>query len=231
MKPIGVIGGIGPESTIDYYRAMIAAYRERQPDGSYPAIIISSIDANAFVGPLMASQLELVADALVMELERLARAGAGCAIIAANSPHIVFDEVERRSPLPLVSIVQATADEAVRLARTRLGLFGTRLTMQGGFYQQVFERSGLTLVVPDGAEQVYIHEKYMSELLKGILLPETRARLLAIVARMKEADGVDAVILGGTELPLILRDATASGIPLLDTTVIHAKAIVARAMA
>jgi len=231
MKPIGVIGGIGPESTIDYYRAMIAAYRERQPDGSYPAIIISSIDANAFVGPLMASQLELVADALVMELERLARAGAGCAIIAANSPHIVFDEVERRSPLPLVSIVQATADEAVCLARTRLALFGTRLTMQGGFYQQVFERSGLTLVVPDGAEQVYIHEKYMSELLKGILLPETRARLLAIVARMKEEDGVDAVILGGTELPLILRDATASGIPLLDTTVIHAKAIVARAMA
>jgi aspartate racemase len=231
MKPIGVIGGIGPESTIDYYRAMIAAYRERQPDGSYPAIIISSIDANAFVGPLMASQLEDVADVLVVELERLARAGAGCAIIAANSPHIVFDEVERRSPLPLVSIVHATADEALRLARTRLGLFGTRLTMQGGFYQQVFERSGLTLVVPDGAEQIYIHEKYMSELSKGILLPETRARLLAIVARMKAEEGVDAVILGGTELPLILRDATASGIPLLDTTVIHAKAIVARAMA
>jgi aspartate racemase len=231
MKPIGVIGGIGPESTIDYYRAMIAAYRERQPDGSYPAIIISSIDANAFVGPLMASQLEVAADTLVMELERLSRAGAGCAIIAANSPHIVFDEVERRSPLPLVSIVQATADEAVRLARTRLGLFGTRLTMQGGFYQQVFERRGLTLVMPDGAEQVYIHEKYMSELLNGVLLPETRARLLAIVARMKADDGVDAVILGGTELPLILRDPTESDIPLLDTTVIHAKAIVARALA
>jgi aspartate racemase len=103
--------------------------------------------------------------------------------------------------------------------------------MQGGFYQKVFERSGLTLVVPDGAEQVYIHETYMSELLKGILRPETRVHLLAIVARMKAEEGVDAVILGGTELPLILRDATASDIPLLDTTAIHAKAIVARAMA
>jgi aspartate racemase len=230
VKPIGVIGGIGPESTIDYYRAMIAAYRERQPDGSYPPIVISSIDANAFIGPLMASQLDVVADALVAELERLARAGAGCAIIAANSPHIVFDEVERRSPLPLVSIVKATAHEATRLGRKRLGLFGTRLTMQGRFYQNVFELSGLALVVPEEAEQAYIHDKYMSELLKGILLPETRHRLLAIVAQMKARDGVDAVILGGTELPLILRDPTASDIPLLDTTVIHARAIVARAM-
>lgn len=226
MKPIGVIGGIGPESTVDYYRAMIAAYRERQPDGSYPAIVISSIDANAFIGPLMASQLELVADMLVAELERLARAGAGCAIIAANSPHIVFDEVERRSPLPLVSIVRATAEEAVRL-----GLFGTRLTMQGRFYQEVFASSGLTLVVPDEPEQAYIHDKYMTELLQGTLLPATRQGLLAIVAAMTARDGVDAVILGGTELPTILRDPTASGIPLLDTTAIHARAIVARAMA
>jgi aspartate racemase len=230
MKPIGVIGGIGPESTIDYYRAMIAAYRERQPDGSYPAIVISSIDANAFIGPLMASQLALVADTLVAELERLALAGAGCAIIAANSPHIVFDEVERRSPLPLVSIVQATAQEAMRLGRKRLGLFGTRLTMRGRFYQDVFALNGLTLVVPDEPEQAYIHDKYMTELLQGTLLPATREGLLAIVAAMKARDGVDAVILGGTELPTILRDATASGIPLLDTTVIHAKAIVARAM-
>jgi aspartate racemase len=230
VKPIGVVGGIGPESTIDYYRAMIAAYRERQPDGSYPAIVISSIDAHAFLGPLMANQLPVVADALVAELERLARAGAGCAIIAANSPHIVFDEVERRSPIPLVSIVKATAHEATRLGRKRLGLFGTRLTMQGRFYQDVFALNGLTLVVPLEAEQAYIHDKYMTELLHGTLLPATRAGLLAIVAAMKTRDDIDAVILGGTELPLILRDPTASDIPLLDTTVIHAKAIVARAM-
>jgi aspartate racemase len=230
VKPIGVVGGIGPESTIDYYRAMITAYQERQPDGSFPPIVISSIDANAFVGPLMAGRFEVIADALVAELERLARAGAGCAIIAANSPHIVFDEVERRSPLPLVSIVEATVHEAMRLGRKRLGLFGTRLTMQGRFYRDIFELNGLTLVVPEEAEQTYIHEKYISELLKGVLLPATRDQLLAIVAQMKARDGIDAVILGGTELPLILRDPTAAGIPLLDTTVIHARAIVARAM-
>jgi aspartate racemase len=230
MTPIGIIGGIGPESTIDYYRAMIAAYRDRRPDGSYPAIVITSVDASVMLGGLSTGDFEAVTSQMVTELERLARAGAGIAALAANSPHIVFDEVQRRSPLPLVSIVEATRDEAVRLGLKRLGLFGTRFTMQGHFYQDVFDRAGLTVVVPDGTEQAFIHDKYMSELVKGILAPETRERLLAIVARIKAREGVEAVILGGTELPLILRDPMASGIPLLDTTVIHAKAIVARAM-
>jgi aspartate racemase len=231
MKPIGVIGGIGPESTIDYYRAMIAAYQERRPDGTYPAIVITSVDAGAFLGPLMGGDYDTVLRVLVAELERLARAGAGCAIIAANSPHVVFAELQRRSTLPLVSIVEATALEAVRLACRRLALFGTRVTMQGRFYQEVFEPRGLALVVPDEKEQAYIHDKYMTELLKGVLRPETREGLLAIVARMKGDAAIDGVILAGTELPLILRDPSASGIPLLDTTVIHAKAIVAAAMA
>ena len=148
MKPIGVVGGIGPESTIDYYRAMIAAYQEQRPDGSYPAIVITSVDAGAFLGPLMGGDHDTVLRVLVAELERLARAGAGCAIIAANSPHVVFAELQRRSPLPLVSIVEATALEAVRLACRRLALFGTRVTMQGRFYQEVFEPRGLALVVP-----------------------------------------------------------------------------------
>jgi aspartate racemase len=231
MKPIGVVGGIGPESTIDYYRAMIAAYRERRPDGSYPAFVISSVDASAMLGALMKGDFETVTNMMVAELERLERAGAGVALLAANSPHIVFDQVQRRSPLPLVSIVEATRDEAVRLGLKRLGLLGTRFTMQGRFYQDVFGAAGLALVVPDEAEQTYIHDKYMNELVKGVLVAETRERLLTIVAQLKARDGIDGVILGGTELPLILRDATASGIPLLDTTVIHAKAIVARAMA
>ena len=230
MKPIGLIGGIGPESTIDYYRAMIAAYRARQTDGSYPAIVITSVDVNAMLGALMRNQLADVANLLVAEVERLEAAGAGCAAIAANSPHIVFDEVQGRSRLPLVSIVEATAQEALRRRTTRLALFGTRFTMQGGFYQNLFERAGLTLVLPDETDQAYIHDKYMTELVQGTLRPETREGLLAIVARMKARDGIDAVILGGTELPLILRDPTASDIPLLDTTVIHAKAIVAQAL-
>jgi aspartate racemase len=105
MEPIGLIGVIGPESTIDYYRAMIGAYRQRQTDGSYPRIVITSADVHTMLGALTLHQPERVTDLLVAELERLEAAGAGCAAIAANSPHIVFDAVQGRSRLPLVSTV------------------------------------------------------------------------------------------------------------------------------
>jgi aspartate racemase len=226
MKTIGIVGGIGPESTVDYYRAVISAYRERQPDGSYPSIIINSIDLKKMIDLMGGNQLDTVTDYLVCEIQRLAGAGAHIGLVAANTPHVVFDEVQSRSPIPLVSIVQATCDAAKALGLKRPGLFGTRVTMQGRFYPDAFSKAGIELVVPDDTERAYIHDKYMGELVKGIFPAETREHLLAIIDRMKQRDGIDAVILGGTELPLILRDATASGIPLLDTTQIHAKAIV-----
>jgi aspartate racemase len=229
MKTIGIIGGIGPESTVAYYRAIISAYRERRPDGTYPSIIINSIDLKKMLELVGGNQLDEVTDYLVCEIERLAGAGAAVGLLAANTPHLVFDEVQRRSPLPLVSIVQATCDAARALGLKRPGLFGTRFTMQGRFYPDAFSKAGIELVVPDDTERAYIHDKYMGELVKGIFPPETREHLLAIIDRMKTRDGIDAVILGGTELPLILGDGAASGIPLLDTTQIHAKAIVDRA--
>ncbi len=115
------------------------------------------------------------------------------------------------------------------LGLKRPGLLGTRFTMQGKFYPSVFSTAGISLVVPQPDEQTYIHDKYMGELVKGIILPETRQRLLAIVDRLKEQESIDGVILGGTELPLILGDVTDRGIPFLDTTRIHVQAIAALA--
>ena len=161
------------------------------------------------------------------EIERLARAGADFGALASNTPHIVFDELRRRSPIPLISIVESTCNAAQVLGLKRVGLFGTRFTMLGRFYPDVFARSGLTVVVPEEDEQTYIHEKYMKELLNNIFLPETRQGLLAIVDRMKAADNIEGLILGGTELPLVLRDVEHEGIPFLDTTRIHVERIVA----
>lgn len=231
MTTIGIVGGIGPESTIEYYRMTIAAYRERHADGAYPSIVINSIDPMKLLGLIHADRLAAAADYLVAEVERLSRAGATIGLIGANTPHIVFDEVSRRSPIPLVSIVQATCDEVRRLGLTRVGLFGTRFTMDGRFYPDVFARAGIQLVVPGEEERAFVHDIYVNELLHNVFEPDTRERLLAIVAAMKARDDVQAVILGGTELPLILRDGTAAGIPLLDTTRIHAQRIVAGAMA
>ena len=229
MKTVGVIGGIGPESTIEYYRLLVAAYRTQRPDGSYPPIIINSINLKAVVDLLEANNLAGVTNCFVDELQKLAGAGAECGLLAANTPHIVFEEISRRSPLPLISIVEATCEAAKKLGLKRPGLLGTRFTMRGEFYPRVFAAAGISLVVPQPDEQTYIHDKYMGELVKGIILPETRQRLLAIVDRLKERESIDSVILGGTELPLILGDVTDRGIPFLDTTRIHVQAIAVRA--
>jgi aspartate racemase len=228
MKTVGIIGGIGPESTIEYYRLIIAAYREQKPDGSYPAIVINSVDLTKLVGWFESNELSKVTEYLVGEIHKLARAGADFGLLSANTPHIVFDEIRRQSPIPLISIVEATCEAAKALGLKKVGLLGTRFTMQGRFYPEVFSKAGITLAVPQQNEQDYIHDKYMNELLKGVFLPETRERLLAIVDQLKQREGIQGLILGGTELPLILRDATVGGIPLLDTTRIHVKAVVAQ---
>jgi aspartate racemase len=228
MKTVGIIGGIGPESTVEYYRLIIDLYREHRQDSDYPHIIINSIDLKRMIELIEANDLARLTERLVDEIRKLARAGADFGLLASNTPHIVFDEIRRQSPIPLLSIVEATREAAKTLGLKKVGLFGTRFTMQARFYPEVFSRDGMTIVLPDVGEQEYIHEKYMGELLKNIFLPETRERLLTIVDRMREQDGIEGLILGGTELPLILREVEDRGIPFLDTTRIHVKSIVAQ---
>ena len=228
MKTLGIIGGIGPESTIDYYKTIVALYRERKPDGSYPPIVINSIDMQRIVKMFEAGELEKLTGAFAEELQKLHRAGVDFALLAANTPHLVFNDLQRQSPLPLISIVEATCEVAKARGMKRIGLFGTRFTMQASFYRDVFSRAGITVVVPDAADQEYIHEKYMGELVPGVFLPETRAGLLAIVDRLAQQAGIEGLILGGTELPLILRDPAHNSIPFFNTTRIHAEAAVER---
>jgi aspartate racemase len=227
MKTLGIIGGLGPESTIDYYQRIIALYRARTRDGSYPEFIVNSVNLTKGLHFMDGNNLTGMADYLVEAIGNLARAGADFGVISANTPHIVFDEVAAKSPIPLISIVEATCAATKSRSLSRLALFGTRYTMQANFYQKVFSREGIQLVLPAVGDQDYLHEKYFSELVPGKFLPETRASLLAIVDRLKENNEIDGVILAGTELPLILRAPDHNGIPLLDTTKIHVEAAVA----
>ena len=226
MKTLGIIGGLGPESTIDYYERNIALYRERTHDGSYPRFIIISVDLKKGLDFMEAGDLAGMAAYLLEGIGKLADAGVDFALISANTPHIVFDEVAFKSPIPLISIVEATCAAVKALGLKRLALFGTRYTMQATFYLKVFLREGIELLVPEPNDQDYIHDKYMNELVPGKFLPETRAGLLDIVERMKANSDIDGVILAGTELPLILSDAGHNGIPFLNTTKIHVEAAV-----
>ena len=226
MKTLGMIGGIGPESTVDYYKNLIAMYRERKPDGSYPQFVINSINLQKGIDFLEANDFAGMAEFLLDEIEKLPRAGAEFGIIAANTPHIVFDQVAAKSPIPFISIVDAACEYAKSRGLKRLALFGTRYTMQGNFYQKVFQREGIELIVPETKDQDYIHEKYFAELVPGVFLSETRAGLFAIVDRMKSDSGIEGVTLAGTELALILRGDSHNGIALLDTGKIHCQAAV-----
>ena len=221
MKILGMIGGTGPESTVEYYRRLIATYHARVSDSGAPPIIINSVDNKNLVKWFTAGELARVADFLGAEIERLARAGADFALIAAVTPLLGFDKLQQRASIPLLSIVEATADAATKAGLRRLALFGTRFTMQATLFPEAFERRGMTIVLPNEKEQEFIHEKYMGELFVGTILDETRAALVDIVETMKRRDNVDGLILGGTELSLILREPTAAGLPVLDTTQIH----------
>jgi aspartate racemase len=230
MKIIGMIGGIGPESTIDYYKRLLDGTQKRNPGGPALQIIINSIDLQKGLDLLERNQLNELTEYIAPEVVRLKHAGAEFGFLAANSPHIVFGDIARRSPIPLVSIVEATCADARVRGFKKLGLFGTRFTMHGRFYPDVFTHEGVGLVVPTSAEQDYIHDKYINELIPGKFLPETRDGLLAIATRMKKQDGIQALVLGGTELPLILTDSSSLGISFLDTTQIHVNASLERAM-
>jgi aspartate racemase len=226
MRTVGMIGGLGPESTIDYYRSILARYRARRPDGGYPQVVINSLDADKGIAMLNAGRLDELADYLVAGVEALVRAGADLGFIAANTPHLVFDEVQQRSAIPLLSIVRATSDRARALGLKKVGLFGTGFTMRASFYPNELQRAGIGLALPKESEREFIHRKYIGELLNNQFLPDTREEILRIAHRMKGEDGIEALILAGTELPLLLRDCADTGIEFLDTTVIHVEAIV-----
>ena len=221
MKRIGLIGGLGPEATVDYYRIMINEYRKKT-GGDAPEIIVYSLNLNDFPS---IEQKGRVIDWLLKAAGSLHRAGADFAVIGANTPHIVFSEVSALSPIPLLSIVEETCQVVRNLDFKKVGLLGTRVTMGGQFYQRVFSRYNISIVVPTSQEQDYINDKLVSEIVYNRIVDETRERLLQIVRRMIDDDSIEGLILGCTELPLILPDE-AFDIPFLNTTRIHAESAV-----
>jgi aspartate racemase len=226
MPIVGLVGGLGPESTIDYYRRILAAW-ERVDPSSMPSIVIDSIDVGRALNLVEHDRPALI-EYLLASLHRLAGADADFAAMTANTPHAVFDELAARSPLPLLSIVEVCAAEARHRGLRRLVLLGTRFTMEASFYPDVAARYGVIVVAPEDADRRWVHDRYIGQLLKGDFRDETRDGVIALIARLRDRLGIDGVMLGGTELPLLLRSDVVAGLPALDTTALHVAAIVER---
>ena len=229
MKTIGIIGGLGPESTLDYYKGIIRTVQESHPDLANPEIIVYSADLNEFMRLLEQQDWPKVTDYLVERIKALASAGAEFGAIASNTPHMVFDEVSARSPIPLLSIVEETCKKAVHMGLKKIGLMGTKFTMEADFYKIPFVEMGMEIVVPGESDRALIHERLFSEIELGIIKDTTRDELLGIVKKMIENTHIDSLILGCTELPQILTKDEFS-IPFLNTTAIHIESIVAYAL-
>jgi aspartate racemase len=228
MKTVGIIGGIAPESTVVYYKEIIREYQKKQKDGSYPKIIINSINMTEMLDFIKNNNLDGLVNYLLAEIYKLSNADADFGLLASNTPHLVFDDLRKKSPLPLLSIVELTRDKVKKYGFKKVTLFGTKSTMQNDFYQTAFAKEDIIVVVPDEKNQKYINEIYFGELVKGIYNVETKDRLLDIVEEIKLKEGIEGLILGGTELPLILTEERFGDVRFFDTAKIHIEGIVER---
>ncbi len=228
MKTPGIIGGIGPESTIEYYRLLIKNYREKTNSSDYPEIIINSINMTRMLEYVFNNQLDELVTFLANNVKVLEKAGADFAVMASNTPHIVFDRVAETVSIPMISIVDVCCQKMQQLDLKKACLFGTRSTMSAGFYQETAKKYGIELVIPEQKDIDFIHDKYMSELVFKDIREKTRKELIRIAMDIKKKYRIEGLVLGGTELPLALSQKDFQDIIVLNTTVIHVDSIIQR---
>lgn len=228
MKTIGIVGGLGPEATIDYYKEMISGFNEINREGSlnYPEIVIYSVNMSKFIGFLDKDMYPEAAGYISASVNKLKDAGADFAAISANTPHLLFREIQSKSKLPLISIVEACAEKAAQIKVKKCGLLGTRFTMNATFYKEAFAAYDIDVVSPDPSQIEFINRKLFTELEVGVFREETKSYFLKIIEEMKARDGIDSVILGCTEFPIMFTEEEYLGIPFLNTTRIHVNKII-----
>lgn len=225
MTKIGMIGGLGPESTLDYYRLLIEECRSKSKDERNPEIIIYSMDINKLLKLVEDEEWDKLVNFLIEGIKVLEKSGADFGFISANTPHIVFDKIKELSPIPLISIVEKTGEYIKREGIKKVGLLGTKFTMESDFYKKVFDKEGIDIFYPNNEEVEYIQHKLMTEIELGKFLDETRMGLLNIIKRMIKDNSIEGVILGCTELPLILTKSE-FGIQFFNTSKIHVESII-----
>ena len=214
MKKLGLIGGMGPESTIPYYHDIVYGVQKKTGKDFFPPLTIESVNVFEVLQLCSKEDYDALTDYLLSAISHLVNSGADFAALTANTPHIVFDRLQNASPIPLISIVEAARDEAVRRGTHKLGLLG-----------KPFHDSGIDIIVPNVEEMDFINYKISSELEHGIVKKETLSIFQNIISHMKKENSIESVILGCTELPLLLNDSV-SPVPCLDTMQIHIQALI-----
>jgi aspartate racemase len=221
-KKIGILGGMSPESTVEYYQYITHTYTQRFGDYRYPEIIIYSVSFQPYVDWPNGERWDLVAQGLSQAAQKLQAAGADFIIIATNTMHLVLDQVQASVHIPILSLLDVVAEASLAKGIKTVGLLGTRFTMERNLYQAALARRGMTVLVPDADDREIVNRVIYDELVAGQIRAESRARYVEIIKRLA-ARGAQGVILGCTEIPLLVSEADA-GLPLFNTTLLHAEA-------
>lgn len=225
MKKFGLVGGMGPESTIPYYHDIVYGVQEALGELIFPELSIESVNVFEVLRLCGEKQYDKLTEYLMGAINNLAKSGADFAALSANTPHIVFDKLKEQSPISLISIVEATCEEAKLRGLKKIGLLGTIFTMTGEFFKAPFVKNGIQIIVPTESEIELVNDKISTELELGIVKEETLVSFQKVISRMKDEDGIEAIVLGCTELPLLLNDEV-SPVPCLDTMQIHVRSII-----
>ena len=219
LKRIGILGGMSHESTIKYYDLILQKYHDRYQDYYYPEILIYSLNFQKVIDYELGDDESIYVDYLMTGINSLQNGEVDFIIMAANSPHAVYNYLVQLSKIPILSIVKATAEKAQQEKLKKLLLLGIKFTMQSSFYQEFFAKSDMEVITPLDSEQDIINKIIFDELVIGKFTKESKHMLLKIVNNYE----VDGVILGCTELPLILQQNDTNVI-LLDTVELHVEA-------
>ena len=221
-KRIGIIGGMSPESTNEYYTHITRGYTQRYGDHGYPEILIYSVSFQSYIDWPEQGRWDLVAEGLSDAAKKLEAAGADFVLIATNTMHKVVESVRAQANVPVLSLLDATAEAVANAGLSAVGLLGTRFTMEDSFYPQALARHGIKVLIPDSQDRVFVNQVIYDELVAGHIREESRNGFVAVVERLV-GDGAQGVIMGCTEIPLLLSGASLA-VPLFDTTAIHAEA-------
>lgn len=224
MKTLGLIGGTSWVSTVEYYRIINQQVNHRLGGLNSAKILLYSLNMEEFKPPTDPNEWGRVADFLIAIAKRLENAGAECLILCANTPHMAADTVQQNIGIPLIHIAEATAKEIQKKKIDRIGLLGTKVTMEQPFYRDRLAKFGIATSTPGESERDFIHTTIFAELGKEIFRPETKKRYLDIIDRLTD-QGAKGIIFGCTEIPLLLKQSDCS-VSVFDTTEIHAMAAV-----
>jgi len=204
-KTIGIIGGLGPQSTLEFYSYLISRYETQFGDQSFPEIVIYSVSFEKFKIWTADAKWDLISRELIKAGEKLISAGVEFIVIPTNTMHIVFDEVKQTLNIPMLSIVEETGNRIIGKNLKKVGLLGTKATMEAsGLYAKSLKEKGVDLLIPDESDRLEVSRIIYKELVSNIVLDSSKSFYLDVIAKLKEK-GAEGIIMGCTEIPLMIK--------------------------